>query len=54
MTEVGVSIVSSLTDKRWHRTVTSVDFAILGEEPTMLQPKSVMAYVLWPTPPVMI
>ncbi len=45
MTEVGVSIGSSLTDTRWHRPVTSVDFAILCEQATMLQPKSVLITV---------
>lgn len=33
---------SSLTDTRWHRPVTLVDFAICDELPTMLQPRSVL------------
>ncbi len=53
MTEVGVNIGSSLTDTRWHRPVTSVDFAILGEQPTMLQLKSVLMAYGSSSPPVL-
>ncbi|KAL7888665.1 hypothetical protein AOLI_G00036390 [Acnodon oligacanthus] len=41
MTVAGVSGGSSLTDKRWHKPVTSVDVATHGELPTMLQPRSI-------------
>ena len=45
MTAAGVIKGSSLTDTRWHRPVTSVDFAMRNELPTMLQPRSLlMAY----------